>query len=43
MIGVDAHSPLDLIDYETIKIAEEYLNKLGITPLKTLKMPRVHK
>jgi histidinol-phosphatase (PHP family) len=43
MIGVDAHSPLDLIDYETIEKAEQYLKKLGINPLKELKMPRVHK
>ena len=43
IIGVDAHSPWDLVDIETIEKAEQYLKKLGITPLNSLKMPRVDK
>lgn len=40
MIGVDAHSPEDLIDVETIEEAQRYLNSLGIVPIQTLSLKR---
>lgn len=40
MIGVDAHSPEDLIDFQTIEEAESYLSSLGIVPIQTLPLKR---
>jgi len=40
IIGVDAHSPSDLVDGETIEEAQRYLKRLGITPIDSLPMKR---
>jgi len=39
-IGVDAHSPLDLTDYQTILDAELTLKELGIAPIEFLPFKR---
>ena len=40
IIGVDAHSPWDLVDKETIEDAQKYLKELGITPIDSLPLKR---
>jgi histidinol-phosphatase (PHP family) len=40
IIGVDAHSPWDLVDTQTILTAQAYLKSLGITPIESLPMRR---
>ena len=40
IIGVDAHSPWDLVDAKSIDAAEKKLRDLGITPLEFLKIKK---
>lgn len=39
IIGVDAHSPLDLLDKQTVECAEIFLNSIGITIIDGLNIP----
>lgn len=39
-IGVDAHSPMDLTDIQTIEDAQAYLKSLGIVPLDSIPLKR---
>ncbi len=40
IIGVDAHSPWDLMDSKTIEAAQRYLDDLGIKPIDSIPMKR---
>ena len=39
IIGVDAHSPQDLLDMESIKKAEDFLTSIGVQIMDGLNIP----